>query len=179
MTSLRRALWRQEERGRSVTLVWVPGHCGVLGNEEADRLSAEGSTHQQEDISINGSTRRALIRREVRGSPVRHERLREVYTSELREAEEAQLNRADRVNFTRFRTGHHSSLGRWRTMVGQTEEPTCLHYQLGEEGPEHLWRESTALEGLRRQHQLIRSMASWWSTTAGVGDAQDHPELPR
>ena len=73
VTALRRALWSLEEKGRSVTLVWVPGNCGVPGNEEADRVAAEGSTHQQEEISIDGSTRRSLIRREVRGSPVRHE----------------------------------------------------------------------------------------------------------
>ena len=165
VTALRRAIWSLEEKGRSVTLVWVPGHCGVPGNEEADRLAAEGSTHQQEEIPINGSTRRALIRREVRGSPVRHERLREVYTGELREAEEAQLPRADRVNLTRFRTGHHPSLGRWRAMLGRTEEPTCRLCQLGEEGAEHLWMECTALEGLRRRHQLESPESPRWLTT--------------
>ena len=158
VTALRRALWRQEERGRSVTLVWVLGHSGVPGNDEADRLAAEGSTHQQENIPVDGSTRRALIRRELQESPVRHEILREVYTGELREAEEAQLPRADRVNLTRFRTGHYPSLGRWRTMVGRTEEHTFRLCQLGEEGAEHLWMEYAALEGLRRQHQLFRSM---------------------
>ena len=97
---------------------------------------------------------RALIVRGVRQEPMRHERLRELYNRELRESEEASLPRQDGVNLTRFCTGHHPSLGRWRAMVGRTEDPTCRLCQMVEESSEHLWMECGALEALRRRHQL-------------------------
>ena len=77
----------------------------------------------QAAVPVEAAARMALIRRGVRQEPLRHERLREVYGGELRESEEASLPRQDRVNLPRFRTGHHPSLGRWRAMVGRTEDP--------------------------------------------------------
>ena len=82
--------------------------------------------------------------------PIDHKILRDVYHREMREAEEASLPRQDRVNLTRFRTGYHPSLGRWRSMLGRNEDPTCRLCQMGEESAEHLWLECRALEDLRR-----------------------------
>ena len=81
------------------------------------------------------------------------ERLRDVYRGELRETEEASLPRQDRVNLTR------PSLGRWRAMVGRTEDLTWRLCQMREGNAEHLWLECGALEDLRRRHQVGRSMA--------------------
>jgi ribonuclease HI len=30
-------------KSNKVTLMWIPGHQGILGNEEADRLAKEGA----------------------------------------------------------------------------------------------------------------------------------------
>ena len=119
---LRERLWELSEDGKDVTLVWVPGLCGLPGNEEADRLAGLGCELEQTEAELDGATRGAVIRRGIKGQDVRHERLREVYTGGVREDEESAMRREDRTDLTRFRTGHHPKLRRWQVMVGRGGE---------------------------------------------------------
>ena len=116
LVQLRERTWRMEESRRRVALLWVPGHCGLPGNEEVGRLAGEGGRLDQSTVPVDGASRREKMRREMVCEPMGHRRLRDVYSRELREVEEAFLSRQDRVNLTRFRTGHHPSLGRWRAI---------------------------------------------------------------
>ena len=63
---LRERLWRFDESAQRVTLVWVPGHCGLPGNEEADRLAGQGCGLKQGDVELDGATRRAMIRKIIK-----------------------------------------------------------------------------------------------------------------
>ena len=74
----------------------MPGHCGLAGNEEADRRAGESGRLDQSTVPVDGASRMAKIRREMVCEPIRHERLRDVYRGELRETEEASLPRKDR-----------------------------------------------------------------------------------
>ena len=97
--ALRERLWRLHDERRRLTLVWVPGHCQLPGNEEADRLAGEGCGMDQEEVALTGSTRLAVIRRGMREDDVvTHGHLREVYVSGIRSEEEAALTRGDRVD---------------------------------------------------------------------------------
>ena len=158
--ALRERLWRLHDGGRRLTLVWVPGHCQLPGNEEADRLAGQGCGMDQEEVALTGSTRLAVIRRGMReDDDVTHGHLREVYVSGIRSEEEAALTRGDRVDLTRFRTGHHPDIRRWRGMVGREEEVSCRLCGAAEESAAHLWLECEALMDLRRRHQLGQRMA--------------------
>ena len=49
--NLRRKLYSILEH-RRVVLQWIPAHCGIKGNEHADRLANQGANMEQEKLSI-------------------------------------------------------------------------------------------------------------------------------
>ena len=134
LTMLSERLWRLEEGERRITLLCVPGHCGLEGNEEVDRLAGEGGRLDLEAVPVEAAARRALIGRSMGQELLKHERLSREYKGVMRENDEASLPSQNHVNFTRFRTGHHPSIGRWRALVGRTEDPTCRLYKMVRRG---------------------------------------------
>ena len=49
--NLRRKLYSILEH-RRVILQWIPAHCGIKGNEHADRIAKQGSNMEQEKLPI-------------------------------------------------------------------------------------------------------------------------------
>ena len=95
---------------KEVRILWVPGHCNQRGNELADLEAKIGSEVAQPSVPLDSSTRAALIRREERQSSLTHPLLTALYTTRLREEEEAFLPKADRTDLIRFHCGHHPQL---------------------------------------------------------------------
>ena len=94
--NIRRELWDLYGNGKQVGLAWVPGHCGLPGNEAADEMARRGSELAQERVGVDLATRMAVARRGTRRSAqLTHHRLKEVYAGGLR-AEEDELTREDR-----------------------------------------------------------------------------------
>ena len=63
---------------RSKMIMWAFRHCGQSGNELANHQAKLGAAETQLDNALEPVTRRALIRRSCRPSPIQHERLSEV-----------------------------------------------------------------------------------------------------
>ncbi|VDO12491.1 unnamed protein product [Rodentolepis nana] len=57
------------EKNKTVVLQWIPGHCGINGNELSDALPKKGTTVLQgKDRPMPFHTIKALIRREFKTS---------------------------------------------------------------------------------------------------------------
>ena len=157
---LQKAMWQMTDQGKSLEVVWVPGHCGLAGNERADEMAKRGGEANQPEVPLDGSVRMAYIRRSLGGhGEVQHERTRETYRSGVKEDKEGVLSREERVNLSRFRSGHHTQLRRWLVMVKREEDDTCRLCGEEEESSEHLWIRCPALALVRFQHELGESMS--------------------
>ena len=156
---LQRMMWQMTDQGKSLEVVWVPGHCGLAGNERADEMAKRGGEGNQPEVPLDGSVRMAYIRRNLGGhGEVQHERTRETYRSGVKEDKEGVLSREEQVNLSRFRSGHHTQLRRWLVMVKREEDDTCRLCGEEEESSEHLLIRCPALALVRFQHELGESM---------------------
>ena len=50
----------QLSNGYSLTLQWVPSHCGIPGNERADRLAREGAESEQPSSRLTFEERKTF-----------------------------------------------------------------------------------------------------------------------
>ena len=55
--NLRRKLYSILEH-RRVVLQWIPAHCGIKGNEHADRLAKQGANMEQKNSQLHSSRKR-------------------------------------------------------------------------------------------------------------------------
>jgi len=87
--------------GRTVVLQWIPSHCGISGNEEADRLAKAGTLEQQPDDLTSSKEQTTIIKSTFKKKwEERHPDFRRNDAYHL-------LPRREQVIIFRLRTGHN------------------------------------------------------------------------
>ena len=127
----------------SVTLQCIPSHCGVGGNEEADRLSKMGSKLEQSVQPMSYSEAKTILRNNFRTEW--QQRL------DIRTEEDSihQLDRAAQVTIFRLRTGHCQLLSHLhRLKISHSDECPC---GTGPQTPKHILQSCPTFDDLRRQ----------------------------
>jgi ribonuclease HI/uncharacterized protein YaaR (DUF327 family) len=122
-------LLRTLSQRMKVAVQWIPAHCGLAGNEEADKLAKFGSQLEQPHPPISYSEAKTLVKRHFKTTWTNHHSLPS-------DDQMPHLRRQEQTTIFRLRTGHCRLLYHMHRL-GLSHTPDCP-CQTGPQTPEHV-----------------------------------------
>ena len=110
LPNLTKAL-QQVAATRKAVLRWIPAHCGILGNEQADILAKEGARGEQHANNVSFSEKKTLIRALTK--------------PKLQRDDYHLLSRKQQVILVRLRTRHNRLNSHMHRKLKLAPSPTC------------------------------------------------------
>ncbi|GFS10159.1 ribonuclease H [Elysia marginata] len=110
---------------------WIPGHCGVHGNDEADLLANQGQMLDQFDTAIDFASAKNVFRKPVLKTVWAHQNVRESQPTGIRPLprrdKESGLTRRERVVLAQLRCNEKSPiLQQYLYSSGAADSEACL-----------------------------------------------------
>ncbi|XP_021348275.1 uncharacterized protein LOC110447129 [Mizuhopecten yessoensis] len=92
-------------------LQWIPSHCGVWGNEQADKLAKRGAEQQQEENPVCYTEMKTTIK--------------SLFTTPQQQDSYHELTRSDQTTIFRLRTGHNRHNQHLYKVMKVVPSPRC------------------------------------------------------
>jgi len=110
-----------------ITLLWIPSHVNIEGNERADELAGIGATMTQDGVTVTHKTMKARIKRER--WEVSHERASETYQERRGPKMEVEKRWPQDVRslYSCLRTGHAKELNHYQHFIDNADDGLCEH----------------------------------------------------
>ena len=114
--------------GCQIALQWTPSHCGIPGNELADKAAKEATKLTQErgdDLSISYEIAKSLIKRSIKDPPPEHNLVKQSYSNHVYKKDLAVGSRKESTTLAQLRSGHSLLLAAYRHRINEDEPETC------------------------------------------------------
>jgi ribonuclease HI len=158
-----------------VSLQWIPAHCGIVGNEMADRLAKAGTSMEQFYHKISLQEAKTLVKRKYKHTW--NQRTNSNYPQDPI----LKLNRSQQTTIFRLRTGHcRLQAHLHKIKASQTAQCPC---QNGPQTPEHILQTCPLFDDLRTQTwptetKMVDKLWGTWEDLLLTAEFMEATHLP-